>query len=197
MAIVVIGGSSRGIGKTALMCGLIAVLKEQNWTAVKIASHEHWNVEPIWEENSSTDSTDTSRYLAAGARRAFLLTAPEVLDPNETGLGLTLGEFFPQAGRGVNIIFESNRVLYHVQPGLCLMVEGRGQDVRKPSFVRVAERANAIVSFDGTDEPRSPGLLEIERRVPVFHLPQYGIIPHSMELWVREHLGLPHCHSSR
>jgi hypothetical protein len=197
MAIVVVGGSSRGVGKTALMCGLIAALKEQNWTAVKIASHEHWNVEPIWEESNSADPTDTSRYLAAGARRAFLLTAPEVLDPNETGLGLTLGEFFHQAGRGVNIIFESNRVLYHVRPSLCLMVEGGGQDARKPSFVRIAERANAIVSFGGTDEPRSPGLPEIERRVPLFHLPQYGIIPHSMERWVREHLGMPRPHASR
>ena len=41
MAIIVVGGSNRGVGKTALVCGLIAALPEYRWAAVKISSHVH------------------------------------------------------------------------------------------------------------------------------------------------------------
>jgi hypothetical protein len=41
MAIIVVGGSNRGVGKTALVCGLIAALPEYRWAAVKITSHPH------------------------------------------------------------------------------------------------------------------------------------------------------------
>jgi hypothetical protein len=41
MAIIVVGGSNRGVGKTALVCGLIRALTEYRWAAVKITSHLH------------------------------------------------------------------------------------------------------------------------------------------------------------
>ncbi len=41
MAIIVVGGSNRGVGKTALVCALIAALTEYRWTAVKITTHDH------------------------------------------------------------------------------------------------------------------------------------------------------------
>jgi hypothetical protein len=41
MAIIVVGGSNRGVGKTALVCGLIAALPDYRWTAVKITTHSH------------------------------------------------------------------------------------------------------------------------------------------------------------
>ncbi|HEY1902072.1 MAG TPA: hypothetical protein VGG56_06565 [Terracidiphilus sp.] len=41
MAIIVVGGSNHGVGKTALVCGLIAVLPEYRWNAVKIVTHDH------------------------------------------------------------------------------------------------------------------------------------------------------------
>jgi hypothetical protein len=40
MAIIVVGGSNSGVGKTSLVCGLIAALTEYRWTAVKIAGGE-------------------------------------------------------------------------------------------------------------------------------------------------------------
>jgi len=36
MAIVVVGGHSRSVGKTSVVAGLIAALREFNWTALKI-----------------------------------------------------------------------------------------------------------------------------------------------------------------
>ena len=76
MAIIVVGGGGRGAGKTALVCGLMRALPEIPWTAVKITSHEHGHrAKPIFEETAPGQGTDTARYLAAGARRALLVTA--------------------------------------------------------------------------------------------------------------------------
>ena len=77
MAIIVVGGGGRGVGKTALVCGLIAALPEFAWTAIKITSHPHLGPEPVWEETSAGQRCDTTRYLAAGAARAFLVAATE------------------------------------------------------------------------------------------------------------------------
>ena len=86
MALVVIGGHSRNIGKTSVVAGLIAALPEFKWTAMKITQYGH-NVcssdgEPchcatedhtwaISEEKDHSSATDTSRFLAAGADRAW------------------------------------------------------------------------------------------------------------------------------
>src|SRR5208282_4039333 len=75
MAVIVVGGGGRGAGKTALVCGLMRALPEISWTAVKITTHEHGKASPIWEETTPGETTDTARYLAAGARRALLVTA--------------------------------------------------------------------------------------------------------------------------
>lgn len=190
MAIAVVGGSGRGVGKTALVCGLIAALADLEWVAVKITSHEHWTVEPIWEESESGEETDTARYLASGARRAFLLTVPDHQDLNETVLGRVLGEFFRYAGRGQNVIFESNRVLHHVQPNLCLMVQGNvSASEPKPSFQQALRSADAMVAraeTDGLREVASIGHDDLQ--LPVFHLAQLGRISPAMTGWIREHL---------
>jgi hypothetical protein len=189
MAIVVVGGSGRSVGKTALICGLIAAFKELSWTAVKVTSHEHWKVEPIWEEGDPTQETDTARYLQAGARRAFLLTAPEQRDPNETGLGLVMGEFFRSAGRGANVIFESNRVLYHLQPNLYLMVNGAEPDGQKSSFEHAAPLADALVmraEADGVEEIAHSG---VSAARPIFKLASFEQITPAMDGWLRQRLA--------
>ncbi len=75
MAVLVLAGSGRNAGKTAVGCALIRMLPEFRWTAVKVSPHAHGNLEPIWKERDSASDKDTSRYLAAGAERAFLADA--------------------------------------------------------------------------------------------------------------------------
>ncbi len=41
MAIVVVGGHSRSVGKTSVVAGLIAALPEYDWTAFKITQYGH------------------------------------------------------------------------------------------------------------------------------------------------------------
>ena len=86
MAIVVIGGHSRSVGKTSVVSGIIARLPEMHWTAFKITQFGHGfctaDGEPcdcqtdehtvaISEERDPAGGTDSARYLAAGAVRSF------------------------------------------------------------------------------------------------------------------------------
>ena len=86
MSVVVVGGHTRNIGKTSVVAGLIAALPERRWTAVKITQFGHGvcsaNGEPcecetadhtiaVSEERSRVSGTDTARFLAAGAEKAF------------------------------------------------------------------------------------------------------------------------------
>ena len=70
--IVVIGGSGRGAGKTAVGCALVRAFAGFGWTVVKVAGHGHGLAGGLVEETDSTSGKDTGRYLAAGARRALL-----------------------------------------------------------------------------------------------------------------------------
>ena len=99
MAIIVVGGSGRDVGKTALICGLITALPEFRWTAVKITTHFHGHPEPIWEETEPGQTTDTARYLAAGAARALLVAAPC------DDLAALLKELWGKLGWGAHVLF--------------------------------------------------------------------------------------------
>ena len=41
MALIVIGGHSRNIGKTSVVCGIISAMPDKCWTAIKITPHPH------------------------------------------------------------------------------------------------------------------------------------------------------------
>ncbi len=82
MALVVVGGHSRSVGKTSVVAGLIAALRHFNWTAVKITQYGHGicsangeacdcaTADHSWaisEERDRSGESDTSRFLVAGA----------------------------------------------------------------------------------------------------------------------------------
>ena len=76
MAVLVIAGSGRGAGKTAVGCALMAAMPELSWIGVKVSPHQHDSAGHCWEERNQSSKKDTGRYLAAGARRAFLTDNP-------------------------------------------------------------------------------------------------------------------------
>ena len=77
MAVLAIAGSGRGAGKTAVGCALIAAMAELRWVAVKVTPHAHGIAPGSREELDRDSEKDTGRYLRAGARRAFLVTASD------------------------------------------------------------------------------------------------------------------------
>lgn len=153
MAIVVVGGSGKDVGKTALVCAVISALREFGWTAVKITGHDYPDSEQsflpgavIREETSAGQETDTGRYLAAGARRALLVT--------RVGDEVPIQEIRRAAGADRNVIFESNRIVDWVEPDVCLALVSGAE--RKASFVRLLRVANAVLmvgAADGKDLP--------------------------------------------
>ena len=124
MPLIVIGGHSRSVGKTSVVAGLIAALPEYDWTALKITQYGHGvcsaNGQPchcatddhswaISEEKDRSGKSDTSRFLAAGAVRAWWVRT-------EQG---RLAEAMPTVRRKLaesgNVILESNSILKFVR----------------------------------------------------------------------------------
>lgn len=177
----VVGGSGRGVGKTALVCGLLKALPEFAWIAVKVTSHEHGQREPVWEETTAGQGSDTARYLAAGARRAFLIHASEAEFPQ------LLTRFWNEVGSEAHVLFESNRILSYLRPDLCLAIDSGSDTAQKPSFERVEHQKNAVVRRGERDEmKRMPewGATEL-----VFQLEGFERISSPMQDWLREHLA--------
>jgi hypothetical protein len=131
MAVIVIGGHSRSVGKTSVVAGLIAALPDYEWTAMKITQHGHGicskNGESchcatddhswaISEETDRSGESDTSRFLLAGAQRAWWVrTEQGRLAEAIPALRKTLAE-------SKNAILESNSILKFVRPDLYLTV---------------------------------------------------------------------------
>jgi hypothetical protein len=176
---IVVGGSHRGAGKTALVCGLISALAEFRWAAVKITTHDHRKPQPIWEETEPGQGTDTARYLAAGAARAFLLSAPDA------DLPARLAELLTRLTPPVNTILESNRILGYLHPDLCLALQPpNALAAPKSTFSLAVRHADALVAHADANRilEGSPG------SKPIFHLAALDHLSPRMIVWVRQRL---------
>lgn len=198
MAIIVVGGGGRGAGKTALVCGLMRALPEIPWTAVKITTHEHGQdkTTPIWEETAPVDGTDTARYLAAGARRALLVTVGEdglgpiverILEehsraPGEVDGGAKMVGAKKAGATGAGIIIESNSVLRHVRPDICLCAATSPWAEQKASFDLLMEHVDATVELAAHDH-----IIEAEKIT--FRLASLERVSPTMLDWLLERLG--------
>jgi hypothetical protein len=175
MATIVVGGSGKGVGKTALVCGLIAALPEFAWTAVKVTSHEYGKLEPVWEETEAGPATDTARFLVAGARRAFLITATEAELPQR------LADLTAKLDAGAHLIFESNRILQHLVPDLYLAVAGAANEAFKTSYREAAHHTSARVVPGACD-------VVVDGAIPLFQLAALESVSTEMQRWVRGRL---------
>jgi len=174
MAIIIVGGSGKSVGKTSLVCGLIAALPKIRWTAVKVTSHDYGRLELVWEETEAGQGTDTARYLAAGAQRALLVTLRDD--------ALPIDEIWKAVGRGTELIFESNAIAGQLEADLCLGVVGAGAKV-KPSFEPFMRRMDAAVVVSG-----ARAFAGSDAAMPVFRLEDLERISPEMLGWVRERL---------
>lgn len=154
MAVVVVGGQSRNIGKTSVVAALIARLPEFRWTAFKITQYGHGfctadgkpcecqtedSCVSITAERDAASGTDTSRFLAAGVTRSLWV---------RTRIGM-LAEAMPrirqELAEAENAILESNSVLDFIEPDLYLTVLDPGVADWKDSARRLLHRADAVL----------------------------------------------------
>ncbi len=161
MAIVVVGGHSRSVGKTSVVAGLIAGLPEFHWTAMKITQYGHgicsangelcdcatddhsWAVN---EERDRSGESDTSRFLVAGAARSLWV---------RTRQGM-LAEAIPRVRQELasaeNAIVESNSVMRFLRPDLYLTVLDTATADFKTSAQEFLDRADAVILHAGGDQ---------------------------------------------
>ena len=195
---VVIGGHSRNVGKTSVVAGLIAALPERRWTAVKITQYGHGVcgdhgeecgcADPahpfaLSEEHDRASGTDTSRYLAAGAERAWWL---------RTAAG-QLGQALPELRRIVAgapyVICESNSLLQFMKPDVYVAVLDFAVEDFKPSSLRYLDRADAVLVHAAADQPAWRGVARrLWHNKPrfEFHPPEY--VPPELVDFITERL---------
>ena len=160
--VIVVGGHTRSIGKTQLVCDVIAAFPQANWIAGKITQYGHGvcaqngdncdcapdeHVCAIsWETRADT-GTDSSRFLAAGARRSFWLrTKQGFLAEGLPLLRAALEETLAASDAApAPLILESNTLLQFLKPSLYFAVVDPAKDDFKESARVVLDRADALV----------------------------------------------------
>jgi hypothetical protein len=206
--VIVIGGHTRNIGKTELVCDVIRAFPEENWIAGKITQYGHGvcakNGENCgcapdehsyaisWEQRDDT-GTDSSRFLAAGAKRSFWLrTKQGFLAEGLPLLRAALSDFNSAAGLpDPALIIESNSLLQFLEPSLYFAVLDSNRDDFKETARQVLDRADALVFHNQTPEQPSgqPEWLrwpsQLLRDVPSVRHPEGEPLPLPLQVMVR------------
>jgi len=147
---IVVGGHSRGIGKTALVEQVLEALGSPRVAAVKISAHRHAATPtsaPVIERALHPSATSqTGRYLAAGADRAWLCRCPT------ERMGEAAAFVHALRADGWDVVIESNRIVRDLVPDLLFFVVSGQVHDWKPSSGPCLCRADAIVLSSGTTD---------------------------------------------
>jgi hypothetical protein len=166
--LVVVGGHTRSIGKTQLVCDVIAAFPTTNWIAGKITQYGHGvcaqngencdcapeeHVCAIEWEAQSNSGTDSSRFLAAGAKKSFWLrTKQGYLAEGMPLLREALAEAMKESPtENSAVIVESNSLMQFLKPNLYLAVVDPAREDFKESARAALDRADAIVLRGAVD----------------------------------------------
>jgi hypothetical protein len=196
MTAIVVGGHSRNVGKTSVAAGLIRAFRKYPWTAIKISSHRHANIavpsnrDPgcfyeIFEEESREGTSDTSRFLAAGACRSLWMRIDE--DHADTSMRQlqSILQSYPF------VVIESNRILSVIRPDLYIMVLKYDTRDFKDSARKSLKQADAVVAVNPDSVPPPwEGVSEILSDIPQFATPDPRIIPEELIDFVESKLSM-------
>lgn len=198
MAIVVVGGHSRSVGKTSVVAGLIAALPEFHWTAVKITQYGHgicsangelcdcatddhsWAVS---EERDRSGESDTSRFLVSGAERSLWVRTRQGM------LAEAMPRLRQELAGAANAILESNSVMRFLRPDLYLTVLDPATADFKLTAQAFLDRADAVILQENSQPPAWKNVsLKPASGKPMFHIvPPIYVTPQLTE-FVREKL---------
>jgi hypothetical protein len=199
VALVVIGGHSRNVGKTSVVAGLIAGLAEWQWTAVKITQYGHGicsaNGEAcdcatgdhswaISEERDRSSGTDSSRFLAAGAVQVFWVRT------EQGRLAEAMPTLRQRLAAARNVIIESNSVLKFLRPDLYLSVLDPATADFKNSAREFLDRADAVILHQNAGDTawQAVSLKPIASQ-PIFRITPPNYVTPEIISYVRSKLG--------
>ncbi len=172
MAVIVVGGHSRNIGKTSVVAGLIAAMPELGWTAMKITQYGHGfctadgspcdcetddhtmaiSAERPRAYDPGEKLTDTARFLQAGAERSVWV---------RTRVGMladAMGRVRRELAAGGPCIVESNSIMGFLRPDLYLPVLDAGTADFKDSARLFLNRADAVIAVERPLAPQWKGV---------------------------------------
>jgi hypothetical protein len=200
MAVIVVGGQSRKVGKSAIVAGLIRALAERRWTAIKISGHAHDAAQGrvlISHETNGDGHVDTARFLQAGAERVYWVRG------GAGGLEQAMPGIRQIIAESADTIVESNSVMRFLDPDLYLLVLDFAVKDFKDSARAFLSRASAFVvnAAEGINaaqqspvsEPGVAGAAEAtalalpERPIFAIHPPEY--VNPELLAFVRERLA--------
>ncbi len=200
MAMVVVGGHSRNVGKTSVVAGLIAALREFEWTAAKITQYGHGicsangkvchcaTAEHSWaisEEQDRSGESDTSRFLVAGAVRVLWVRT------EQGRLAVAMPALRAKIGDARHVILESNSVLEFVRPDLYLTVLDPATADFKNSAREFLDRADAVILHgESQGEPAWPTVsLNPAMKRPIFRIAPPPYVTPEIVSFVRRSLA--------
>ena len=199
MAIVVIGGHSRSVGKTSVVAGLIAALQELNWTAFKITQYGHGicsangqacdcaTADHSWavtEEKNASGDSDTARFLAAGAVRAWWVRT------EQGRLAEAMSAVRERMAAAQNAILESNSIIKFLRPDLYLTVLDPSTADFKSSAREFLDRAHGVILHAARESPawQNVSLKPVAGR-PMFSITPPPYVTDELVEFVRERLS--------
>src|SRR5262245_54156003 len=180
MTMIIVGGHTRNIGKTSVVEGIIRAMPELGWTAIKITQFGHHvcSVDgelcecataehqfTITSERRADSGTDTSRFLAAGARRSLWVRT------RQGELFTAMDSIRSEIERDNFVIVESNSLRRFLEPDLFLQVVDLSHADFKVSAQQYFDLADAylvvggrIHAGDGGHDIAGPHLLAREEQ---------------------------------
>lgn len=169
-----IGSAGRKVGKTNLACALVGRFGRSNdLIGIKVTTIREKDGQCprggegcgvcssldgdflITEEVNRSSEKDTSRLLAAGAKRVFWLRVMK------THLKEGLTTLLDVIGPDAISICESNSLRHAVKPGLFLIVNSEGKNKWKSSAQEVKAYADRLVTSDGQSFDFDIGRIDI------------------------------------
>lgn len=185
MAVVVIGGHSRSVGKTSVVAGLIAALPDYKWTAMKITQYGHGicsqngelcdcaTADHAWaisEEKDRSGESDTSRFLLAGATQAWWVRT------EQGRLAEAMPAIRQKLAESQNVILESNSILKFVRPDLYLPILDFSTTDFKRSAQEFLDLADAVIVHGDSEGRGKPAWSGISLK-PVAGRPMFRVSP--------------------
>jgi len=168
--VIVVGGHTRSIGKTQLVCDIISTFPQANWIAGKITQYGHGvcaqngndcdcapdeHICAIEWEAHPQSGTDSARFLVAGAQRSFWLRTKQGFLAE--GLPLmrdALKQSLSESGEdSPPLILESNSLMQFLKPSLYFAVIDPAREDFKNSARVALDRADALVLRGSMDDP--------------------------------------------
>jgi len=165
--ILVVGATSRNLGKTTLLCKIITRFCANPITAIKIKTlrdndegfHGRNSVMEgpyiVRKEQVSGGMADTDRLFKAGARKVLYIKSKVQALP----------EAFSQAMQLVPddhfLVIESNSLVECIDPGIYILIKGKDPSLYKPSSITTEDSADLVIFSDGTAYSSNPDDLPI------------------------------------